>query len=95
MISPFQTDEPNLYACDICGKTFDSKRKLHGHTIGAHNPNKRSLKGNEHPMWKPLEHGTNAGYQQEIRRGIPTCDKCRKAHTKYAKGQYDKMKDKP
>jgi len=33
----------------------------------------------------PVEHGTRRGYLLEIRRGIPTCEECRKANADYTK----------
>lgn len=34
---------------------------------------------------KPIRHGTPAGYQQHIRRGIEPCTECRKAHNETTK----------
>lgn len=33
----------------------------------------------------PIQHGTNAGYHAECKRGLPTCDACRQAHREYRK----------
>jgi hypothetical protein len=30
--------------------------------------------------YKGITHGTEAGYREELRRGIQTCDDCREAH---------------
>lgn len=94
-ISPFETDQPEEYACPECGKPFDTKRQMQGHRIGKHRQENRFvLKGQLHPQWKPIEHGTNGGYQQELRRKIPRCDKCKQAHADYAKRRWDAKQEK-
>lgn len=73
------------FVCEQCDADFQSQIELRGHILGKHS-RKRPLVGEDHPAWKPINHGTNAGYQQEIRRGLETCEACRRARADYQKG---------
>ena len=76
--------------CQICGKEFEIEKQLRGHMVGAHISNKAKLRGRDHPNWdERIDHGTNAGYQKEIRRGIKTCAPCREARRIYNRRKRD------
>lgn len=58
-----------MFECELCGKKFDSKKKLNGHRGGAH-----------YRKLVPIRHGTEWGYQQHIHRNKPPCARCKKIH---------------
>ena len=64
------------YRCEDCGKEYDDARQFAGHRGGAHS---REL--------VDIRHGSEYGYVQHVRRGIPIDDDdpcgCRSAHAAY------------
>lgn len=42
---------------------------------------------------KPIDHGTDAGYNAHRRRGVPMCDECRDAHRVKSQQFRDKQKE--
>ena len=43
----------------------------------------------------PINHGTNGGYAQHLRLGIPSCEACRKANADYHRERRNKTRQRP
>lgn len=81
------------YRCEICGAVFARPEQLRGHMVGKHTV-RTYKRGKDHPRWvAKIDHGTIAGYQKEIRRGIKPCRRCQLARAEYVRNRKQKKND--